>query len=220
MGESLHHFYDNPFATRYTKPGAIPFLFADGESCSEIVHDFERAGLQGQIIGTHGSGKSTLLYMIAEQLRRCSYNVRHLRIRPKENGCFLMAMPFISTNGQPTAATCDSKNTKRVYLIDGFEQLNRIHRLLTIRWIATQNSGVIVTTHRTVGLPTLFETRDDFGSFRRVVDWLQAKSEKSIQLELIRDCYLAAKQNTREALFCLFDRYAEMKRPRALNTQN
>ena len=220
MVESLHHFYDNPFATRYTKPGAIPYLFADGESCSKIVHDFEKAGLQGQIIGQHGSGKSTLLYMIAEQLRCCCYKVRHLRICPKENGRFLMTNPVISTNGQSKAANCDSSNIKRVYLIDGFEQLNRIHRLLTIRWIAARNSGVIVTTHRTVGLPTLYETHDDFGSFCRVVDWLQAKSEKSIPLELIRECYSSAKQNTREALFCLFDRYAEMKRPRALNIQN
>ena len=219
MGESLQKFYDNPFATRYTKPGAIPYMFADGESCSRIVHDFERSGLQGQIVGRHGSGKSTLLYAVAKQLAHRSYNVRHLRIQPKAKGRSLAAKHVFATNGQSTVSTCDSKNTRRVYLIDGFEQLNRIHRLLTIRWIAAQNSGVIVTTHRNTGLPTLFETRDHFGSFRRVVDWLQVGSGKSMPLELISDCYSTAKQNTREALFCLFDRYAEMERSKVFDTQ-
>ena len=60
----------NPFSTRFVRPGAVPYLFAPGQSADGLVRRLAGFGWRGQIIGPHGSGKSTLLAALAEPLAR------------------------------------------------------------------------------------------------------------------------------------------------------
>src|SRR6187431_1540669 len=52
---------DNPFATCWIRPGAIPYRFAKGESAQQLVDLLAGRNWRGAIVGAHGSGKSTLL---------------------------------------------------------------------------------------------------------------------------------------------------------------
>src|SRR5207244_3306778 len=52
---------DNPFATCWTRPGALPFRFADGENAERLIAKLAVQSWFGAIVGPHGSGKSTLL---------------------------------------------------------------------------------------------------------------------------------------------------------------
>jgi hypothetical protein len=51
----------NPFASRFVRPGALPFLFDRGISVEILLDGLRRNAWWGQIVGAHGSGKSTLL---------------------------------------------------------------------------------------------------------------------------------------------------------------
>src|SRR5690349_19179309 len=51
----------NPFSTRWTWPGAVPFLFPVGVTVESLVAKLPASHWRGQIIGPHGTGKSTLL---------------------------------------------------------------------------------------------------------------------------------------------------------------
>ena len=53
--------HTNPFATCWTRPGAIAFHFPPGESAEQLVARLAADNWRGEIVGPHGSGKSTLL---------------------------------------------------------------------------------------------------------------------------------------------------------------
>jgi len=59
----------NPFATRFVRPGSVPFLFAHQETVEQLVDRLGKARWYGQIVGPHGSGKSTLLASMLPGLR-------------------------------------------------------------------------------------------------------------------------------------------------------
>src|ERR1700704_2991931 len=52
---------DNPFATCWTNPGALPFRFNNDQSIEQLVEKLAAQQWRGAIVGPHGSGKSTLL---------------------------------------------------------------------------------------------------------------------------------------------------------------
>ena len=60
---------DNPFSTRYTRPGAIPFRFPPGTSADGLVEQLRRQQWRGAIVGPHGSGKSSLVAALVPPLR-------------------------------------------------------------------------------------------------------------------------------------------------------
>jgi hypothetical protein len=59
---------DNPFVTRATRSGMLPFLFPAGESLGGLVDSLRLARWQGQIVGPRGSGKSTLLAALRPEI--------------------------------------------------------------------------------------------------------------------------------------------------------
>jgi energy-coupling factor transporter ATP-binding protein EcfA2 len=61
--------YDNPFATCWTRPGALPFRFPTGQSAEQLVARLAAQNWHGAIVGPHGSGKSTLLETLKPVLR-------------------------------------------------------------------------------------------------------------------------------------------------------
>lgn len=55
----------NPFATCWTRPGALPWC----GDLTVVVGRLRHAGWRGQVVGPHGSGKSTLMRALVEPLR-------------------------------------------------------------------------------------------------------------------------------------------------------
>src|SRR6476660_6981871 len=107
--------HSNPFATCWTRPGALAFRFSRGESATSLVERLAAQGWWGEIIGPHGSGKTTLLATLRpllaatgrpieivdgyEQLNRLTR--WRLRNRCRRSGSGLLATSHIPT-GLPT----------------------------------------------------------------------------------------------------------------------
>src|SRR3954469_10601943 len=76
--------HDNPFATCWTKPGALPFEFPRGETVERLVDKFAQCGWRGAILGPHGSGKSTLLEALKPALANAGREVIAISLRDGE----------------------------------------------------------------------------------------------------------------------------------------
>jgi energy-coupling factor transporter ATP-binding protein EcfA2 len=68
--------HSNPFATCWTRPGAIAFQFANGENAETLIDRLAHHEWQGAIVGPHGSGKTTLLNSLAPLLVHADRPVR------------------------------------------------------------------------------------------------------------------------------------------------
>jgi hypothetical protein len=79
----------NPFATRWTRPGAIPFVFADGGTMLDLVARLQANEWRGAIVGPHGSGKSTLLAALVPAI--AATGRRAVVIRLHDRGLGLLA---------------------------------------------------------------------------------------------------------------------------------
>ena len=81
----------NPFATRFVRPGAIPYRFANGlvgrDRASLRQHDW-----RGEIVGPHGSGKSTLVQTLIPPLKEAGRDVRLFVCRRVNRDCPLPAL--------------------------------------------------------------------------------------------------------------------------------
>src|SRR5262245_23842279 len=76
--------FNNPFATCWTRPGALEFQFVDGESLDGLMTRFAAASWRGEIVGPHGSGKSTLVETLKPHLAAFGFNVRAITLRDGE----------------------------------------------------------------------------------------------------------------------------------------
>src|SRR6185295_305765 len=100
----------NPFATRFIRPGAIPFLFLDGDSADAIVERLKANRWRGQIIGEHGSGKSTLIATLVPLIEAAGRQAVMLKIGTGER-----TLPAIEKSLLTPATQL---------VVDGYEQLS------------------------------------------------------------------------------------------------
>src|SRR5262245_19098489 len=102
---------DNPFATCWTRPGAIPFRFPKGSDAAQLIAKLAAQNWQGAIIGPHGSGKSTLLETLKPTLVASGRTIHATTLRDGQR-----RLP---------AAFVDSLSSANVIaMIDGYEQLS------------------------------------------------------------------------------------------------
>jgi hypothetical protein len=66
----------NPFATCWTRPGALAFRFVSGQSAAALIEQLAAQNWWGEIIGPHGSGKSTLLATLRPLVEASGYAVQ------------------------------------------------------------------------------------------------------------------------------------------------
>ena len=136
---------DNPFRTdcvlkiRYRLEG----ITWDG-----LLRRCEALGYRGALVGPCGSGKTTLLEDLEPKLRERGFHPRMVRL----NGDHARLKPsdwdFIP-----------SRLTRRdILLIDGAEQLSALS-WQRFQWITRSAGGLIITTHKSGRLPTLWECR-------------------------------------------------------------
>ena len=211
----------NPFSTCFVRPGAIRYRFdlsgmaePGGEDVEEVAllelqRRFELGGRWGEIVGPHGSGKSTLL---AALLRRWESEKRSIRYFVLHDRARRLPVRL----GQ-----IDKPRPVDTVVVDGFEQLSRWHRWRLIRFCRRHRKSLLVTAHRSVGLPLLLETRTDCRLVERLVkdlldihlgmpnpDWVGAV----FTAERIEAVYRANRGNVRETFFELYDLYEENRK--------
>ena len=159
---SPHLDLSNPFCAARLRPGTIDFVFEPGKTLQQIVDSLEAHAWQGQIIGRHGTGKSTLLAGLRPAIESRGRLVRSITLVA---GQWHLPRGFI-TSLRLTAGL-------GVAAVDGLEQLHFWNRLL-LKYVCRRHGvGLVVASHRSAHLPTLYETTVDESRAWRVVEQLQ-----------------------------------------------
>ena len=194
--------FQNPFSTRYVRPGAMPYLLAgEDQTVSGVMALWQQAGWRGQIIGPHGSGKSTLIAALVSETQRLGMRsvVIALRDGQRRLGVTLrrMALP--------------AGPARVAIVVDGYEQLAWCHRAW-LRWLCGRRGwGLLVTAHRPVGLPLLAQTRPSEELAERIVRQLLPEDDVIRRADVL-ERYTLRQGNLREMLFDLYDLYEARRR--------
>jgi hypothetical protein len=183
----------NPFATRFTRPGAIPYLFAEGESAAILIERLRSQDWCGQIIGPHGSGKSTLLAALVPALEAAGRTVISLALHQGQHRLPPFDRAMLSEHAQ--------------LIIDGYEQLSWWSRWRVRSLCRRTRAGLLITAHSDVGLPTIYQTQPSEALAQSVVRSLLPAGQAAITPADVSTAYSVAKGNVRETLFKLFDVY-------------
>jgi hypothetical protein len=190
----------NPFSTRAVRPGAIPFVFAAGESAGWLVDRLRTSGWWGQIVGSHGSGKSTLLASLIPALEAAGRGVHLVTLHDGQRRL-------------PTGLDALERGNPSLQLvIDGYEQLSRWSRWKIKRFCRRQKCGLLVTSHADVGLPELFVVQPRLETARRIAEHLLPPGSQSIGPDDVARSFERHGGDLRETLFDLYDLY-EARRP-------
>lgn len=146
----------NPFATRYTRPGAVVPLDCRGQplDLEGLIGRLGRLGAAA-IAGPHGHGKSTLLLALADRLAAAGTPVTLLRVRHR-------------WDGRGVAAAIATAPRGAAVLVDGWEGLGWLGRPLAVV-ARVRRRTLLVTTHRTAGLPVLWHCRTSLAVLRGIV---------------------------------------------------
>jgi hypothetical protein len=197
MNEPRFHFPaapENPFATRWMRPGALAYRFPAGQSVERLVETLRANRWRGEITGPHGCGKSTLLAALLPALREAGRE------------------PLLQTlhDGQrrlPRELTDAAWTPRTQVIVDGYEQLGRLARARLKRRSRRAGCGLLVTAHAPAGLPELARVAPDLETVVQLVAHLLGQSSAPIAREEIARRFAAREGNVRDVLFDLYDLY-------------
>jgi hypothetical protein len=188
----------NPFSAARLRPGTIDFVFEEGKNLQQLVDTLAVNAWHGQIIGRHGTGKSTLLAALTPAIEGRGRPVKSITLVAGQRR---LPREFIGS--------LQSSAGLGVAAVDGVEQLHFWNRLLLKRLCRTRGVGLVVTSHRSALLPTLYETAVDKARAWRVVQRLQDGFPPRIEIGDLEARLARHRDNLREALFDLYDLYEE-----------
>lgn len=194
---------ENPFSTRFVRPGAIDYLFPGNENLELLVMRWREAGLRGEIVGPHGSGKSTLLTALLARLTAEGW--RTFRCDLHDGQRSLPSGWLQGRCGEPRA----------VIAIDGYEQLSRWQRSRVLAGCQRRGCGLVVTAHATVGLPTLWTTRVDPDRAEALFRRLMATAPTLVTVHDLHVSLLCHPTDLRSVWFELYDLYEQRRRARS-----
>jgi hypothetical protein len=221
----------NPFATRFTRPGAIDYLFASGQSVDSLVGRLRDHGWWGAILGPHGSGKSTLLAALAPELDAAGRRVVRLMVSPApatvgnalrgvSEDCTAAtsgsdegpvkrprSVAWILPSEAYQAAADQSPDATLQLVVDGYEQLSWWTRRRIESLCRRCSAGLLVTAHQPVGLPVLLTTEPSLALAQRIVKRLLPEGDSTVTPGDVEAAYAKCAGNLRETLFALFDIY-------------
>jgi hypothetical protein len=205
----------NPFATRYTRPGAIAYLFPAGQSAASLVDKLARQGWWGEIVGPHGSGKSTLLAALAPQIEAAGRSVAWRQIRPwpvdSADAQRVTGVRNVPAKFAAVTAGCDLWNESTQVVLDGYEQLSWWWRRRVQALVRRRGAGLLVTTHQPLGLPPLAQTAASDALAQDLVAHLLAGKESPVTPADVAAAYARTGGNVRETLFALYDVHQSRK---------
>ncbi len=189
---------ENPFATRFTKPGqefVPPVAMA---SLQSVVERFQRQGQCGQIVGPHGCGKTTLAYALSSPLRSAYREIQFLVIR--RSGRLRLGVELTS------ARLGSGQGLLRV--VDGVECLSPLQRRCLVKCCQNQDGGLLLTTHRVMlGVGVLQKLSPSLKHFQLIVEHLIRSPEETVEIDKVRDAFERHAGNYRESLMHLYDTY-------------
>jgi hypothetical protein len=195
----------NPFCTRFTRPGALRFAFPPECQARDLVATLIMQDWWGQILGPHGSGKSTLLETLIPELTASGRAVIRYSLRGGQRRLRDHSNSFRQWN----------RSTQVV--VDGYEQLSSFQRWRLRSRCRRAGAGLLITAHRSMGLPDLFTTRVDLDVARTVVHRLLDGYPAVITERDIRCCHRQQQGNLRETLFVLYDLYGQRRSQESVN---
>jgi len=193
---------DNPFSTRRVRPGAVPFLFAREQSADRLIERLKENGWRGQIIGPHGTGKSALLATLVPLIKQAG---RHTLMVELHDGQRRLPAELLRMDAPAEPA---------VLVVDGYEQLGRLSRFRLKRFCRRGGFGLLVTSHRPVGLPDLYRSTTDLERVKRLVEQLQRDYLVQVTGDEVAELFAENGGNVREVLFGLYDVYETRRRRR------
>lgn len=192
--------FDNPFATCWTRPGALSFQFPSGCSAANLIARLAANGWRGAIIGPHGAGKSTLLEHLKPLLVAEGRSVAAIALRDGQR-----RLPH-DWLGQALEVA------NPLVVIDGYEQLSLVSRVL-LRWrCRLAKAGLIVTSHRPTALPTLIELQPSRALVDQLVARLTADVPSLITSADVAAGYAGHGSNVRDLFFTLYGRHEQLRR--------
>lgn len=193
----------NPFSTRFVRPGAIPFHFREGESAEQLVENLRRNHWLGEIIGPHGTGKSTLLETLKPLIENAGRFIVHLKLTAEA--------PSLKTSELFGGVW----NAKTLILIDGYEQLRLPACCILAARRRLTGAGMLITAHRPMGFPPLYQTGASEPIFNDLVELLVRETNSTITRTEAAQALQAANGNVRDALFQLYDLYESRRQGRS-----
>lgn len=191
----------NPFATRYTRPGAIAPLTNDGQpfDADALLAELAQTGGCGAFVGPHGSGKSTRLEACREAAAAQGQPVRRIRLRRwTESLAVARAIVALPSGG--------------LVCVDSIEVAGRVGAACLRCLARLHQVQLLATTHAPRGLPVLSICRTSPLLLKRIIEQLPHRHER-ISDAVLEEVFLASKGNLREALFRLYDRAEDQRSP-------
>jgi hypothetical protein len=183
----------NPFATRWTRPGVIPFQFPKGISVETLLRQFEANELCGAIVGPHGTGKSSLVSRFIAAYEASGRSILHARLHDGQR-----RLPLSS-------ADYNRLGHGGVLVIDGYEQLGWWHRRRVRALSRRHRIGLLVTAHHECAFPVLYRTAGDLATVRWLIENCLPPHEDQITASDIEHAFWRHGGNVREVFFELYD---------------
>ena len=191
---------ENPFSASRVRPGAMPYLFADGQDARQFVERLRNVNWWAAIIGPHGSGKSALLAALVPRIEQAPRQTLLVELHDGQR-----RMPLDLRRELQSDAP-------GVLIVDGFEQLGILSRLRVKRTCRRRRWGLLVTAHESVGLTELCRTGVDLDAVERIVRRLQHGYPPLVTAEDVAEPFSRHVGNVREMLFELYDLYERRRR--------
>ena len=191
----------NPFSTRYTQPGCVPPLDAEGRpiDLAGLLSRLREHDGCGAIVGPHGSGKTNLLAHLAAALAAAEGSLGPLRARSGRDAAGILRLVLMAPAGV-------------VVCIDSWEQLGLVGRLAVRAAAAWRRCGLLVTSHVPTAFATLVESHTSPKLLAAIVAALPDAGGGIAEADL-DDAFARHAGNLRDALADLYDRF-ESRRSR------
>jgi ABC-type branched-subunit amino acid transport system ATPase component len=188
----------NPFRSSRVRPGAIPYLLPEGIQVAELVAELRDANWRGAIVGPHGSGKTTLLRTIEPHLKSAGRELLNVELHDGQRRL-------------PIALSAANVRPQTIVVVDGYEQLSWLSKML-LHWRCRRlRCGLLVTSHVPMRLPTLFTTHTDSEQALAVVRALLPEDLEHYRITAadVARAHALHSGNIREVLFGLYDVYRQ-----------
>ena len=203
----------NPFATRYTRPGALEYIFPAGESAEALVARLGKQNWWGAIVGPHGAGKSTLLHTLLPALAAADRQPMLYTLHQNQRTLGI------------DRSTAAQWNTSTQVIVDGYEQLKWWGRWRLKSLCRRRGAGLLVTAHGSVDIALLYRVVPTPAVALQVVEQLLAgdrqagdslETNSPDHRSVVSPADVAAaferqQGNVREALFELHDLFRKRR---------